>query len=101
LSNSITEGELTKIVAKFYTNEDGKISITEFKNYCYYEMTYVTWRAERARLEKVEKKAQLSRRFKITDALDDNDCGDEVHRTSKFFWKKNNNLEIRIFSQSC
>ena len=98
---SITEDELTKIVAKFDTNEDGKISIAEFKNYCYYEISSVAWRAERTRLEKSGEmkmlKAQLSRKFKITDALDENDCGDEVHRTSKFFWKTNNNLEIRIF----
>jgi Ca2+-binding EF-hand superfamily protein len=98
---SITADELTQIVNKFDKNEDGKISIAEFKNYCYYEIPSVAWKAERTRLEKTGEmkmlKAQLSRRFKVSDTLDENNCGEEVCRTSKFFWKTNNNVEIRVF----
>ena len=97
----ITAEELTNIVDKFDKNGDGEISIAEFKNYCYYEIPSVAWKAERTRLEKSGEmkmlKAQLSRRFRRVDFLDENDCGDEVHRTSKFFWKANNNVEIRVF----
>ena len=98
---SISEAELTEIVKKFDKNQDGKISIAEFKHYCYNEIQSVAWRAERTRLEKSGEmkmlKAQISRRFKPSDISDENDCGEEVHRTSKFFWKANNNVEIRIF----
>lgn len=98
---SITEDEIKQIVQKFDKNEDGKISIAEFKNYCYYEIPSVAWKAERTRLEKTGEmkmlKAQLSRRFKVSDESDENACGEEVFRTSKFFWKTNNNVEIRVF----
>jgi len=97
----LTDDELRMIVKKFDKNDDGKISIAEFKNYCYYNIHSVAWKAERTRLEKSGEmkmlQAQLSRRFKPGDNSDDSDCGEEVHRTSKFFWKTNNNVEIRIF----
>ncbi len=96
----ITDEELTKIVAKFDHNNDGKVSIDEFKNYCY-EIPTVPWKAERMRLERSGElsklKAQLSRRFKASDINDDHCCGEEVFHTSKFFWKTNNNVEIKLF----
>lgn len=96
----ITDEELTKIVKKFDHNNDGKVSIDEFKNYCY-EIPSVPWKAERMRLERSGElkklKAQLSRRFTLSDMEDGHSCGNKVHRTSKFFWKTNNNVEIRLF----
>ncbi len=92
--------ELAKIVRKFDHNKDGKISIDEFKNYCY-EIPTVAWKAERTRLERSGElkklKAQLSRRFTFSDTDDGHSCGDEVHKTTKFFWKTNNNVDIRLF----
>ena len=99
----VTDDELTQIVKKFDKNEDGQISIAEFKNYCYYEIPSVAWKAERTRVEKSGEmqmlRAQLSRRFTVKKSLvsDENDCGEEVYRTSKFFWKTNNNVEIRLY----
>ena len=85
---------------KFDHNNDGKVSIDEFKNYCY-DIPTVPWKAERARLERSGElsklKAQLSRRFKASDLNDDHSCGKEVFQTSKFFWKTNNNVKIRLF----
>lgn len=96
----ITDEELNKIINKFDHNQDGKISIDEFKNYCY-EIPTVPWKAEKMRLEKSGElkklKAQLSRRFTLSDINDGHSCGDEVFRTSKFFWKTNNNVEIRLY----
>ena len=96
----ITDEELTNIVEKFDHNNDGKVSIDEFKNYCY-EIPSVPWKAERMRLERSGElrklKAQLSRRFTLSDIEDGHSCGDEVYRSSKFFWKTNNNVEIRLF----
>lgn len=98
---AMTEEELTNIVKKFDMNDDGKISIAEFKNYCYFQIPSIAWKAERTRLEKSGEmkmlQAQLSRRFKLGECLDVNACGEEVCRTSKFFWKTNNNVEIRMF----
>lgn len=97
----VADDELRMIVRNFDNNDDGKISIAEFKNYCYYNIHSVAWKAERTRLEKSGEmkmlQAQLSRRFKPGDHSDESDCGEEVRRTSKFFWKTNNNVEIRIF----
>jgi Ca2+-binding protein (EF-Hand superfamily) len=98
---AMTEEELANIVKKFDMNDDGKISIAEFKNYCYFQIPSIAWKAERTRLEKSGEmkmlQAQLSRRFKLGECLDINACGEEVCRTSKFFWKTNNNVEIRMF----
>lgn len=98
---NMSDDELTDIVKKFDMNEDGKISIVEFKNYCYFQIPSIAWKAERTRLEKSGEmkmlQAQLSRRFKPGQWLDGNACGEEVYRTSKFFWKTNNNVEIRMF----
>ncbi len=102
----ITEEELDVLVDKFDKNGDGQICIDEFKNYCYYQITSVAWKAERSRLEasgEMQKiKATLSRRFTATETETDGGsykipCGDEVYRTSKFFWKSNNNVEIRTY----
>eukprot|EP00557_Chaetoceros_sp_GSL56_P001379 CAMPEP_0176495194 /NCGR_PEP_ID=MMETSP0200_2-20121128/10519_1 /TAXON_ID=947934 /ORGANISM="Chaetoceros sp., Strain GSL56" /LENGTH=542 /DNA_ID=CAMNT_0017893041 /DNA_START=546 /DNA_END=2175 /DNA_ORIENTATION=- len=94
---ALTDDELTNIVKKFDMNEDGKISIAEFKNYCYFQIPSIAWKAERTRLEKSGEmkmlQAQLSRRFKPGKCDDGNACGEEVYRTSKFFWKTNNNIE--------
>ena len=96
----ITDEELTKIVKKFDHNEDGKVSIDEFKNYCY-DIPSVPWKAERMRVERSGElrklRAQLSRRFTLSDAKDGHSCGEEVYRTSKLFWKTNDNVEIRFF----
>jgi Ca2+-binding EF-hand superfamily protein len=96
----ISDEELTGIVEKFDHNKDGQVSIDEFKNYCY-EISSVPWKAERMRLERSGElknlRAQLSRRFTLSDVEDGHSCGEEVYRTSKLFWKTNNNVEIRFF----
>ena len=102
----IKDEELTKIVKKFDKNKDGKISLVEFKNYCYTEIQSIAWKAERHRLEKngeMEKlRKQLCRRFTIRidnkpDEPDEHSCGEEVLRTSKLFWRTENTVEIRFF----
>lgn len=97
----ISEDELSRIIEKFDHNQDGLISIDEFKHYCY-EIPTLPWKAERTRLEKSGElrklRAQLSRRFTLSDkGNDENSCGDEVYQTTKFFWKTNNNVEIRLY----
>lgn len=98
----VSDDELEKIVKKFDHNNDGKISIDEFKHYCY-NIPSIPWKAEKSRLERSGElkklRAQLSRRFTIepTKVDDDHTCGNEVHKTSKFFWKTNNNVDIRLF----
>jgi len=48
----LEESEVKEIVVKFDTDGDGLISFAEFKNYCYYNINAVCWRAERLRMEK-------------------------------------------------
>jgi hypothetical protein len=99
----ITDEELTKIVKKFDKNNDEKISLVEFKNYCYTEIQSIAWKAERHRLEKngeMEKlRKQLCRRFtiRIDNKPDEHSCGEEVLRASKLFWRTENTVEIRLF----
>ena len=92
--------ELDNIVMKFDHNKDGQVSIDEFKNYCY-EIPTLPWKAEKLRLERTGElrklRAQLSRRFTLSDLDDRHSCGEEVYRTSKLFWKANNSTEIRLF----
>ena len=48
----LTPSELALLVAKFDVDGDGTISVDEFKDYCYYEIPALCWRAERLRMEK-------------------------------------------------
>jgi len=99
----VTDEDLNEIISKIDKNNDGSLTLAEFKNYCYYDIQSIAWKAERTRLEKSGEmkmlQAQLSRRFKPGDSSDESDCGEEVHQTSKFFWKTNNNVEIRLWFQ--
>lgn len=113
----ITEEELDGIVKKFDKNGDGQICIVEFKDYCYYQIPSVAWRAERTRLEKSGEmkklQAQLSRRFSISsitkensidtkeELVDEKPCGNEVLRTSKLFWKTSVRKLKDFISKKC
>jgi len=54
------DSEINEIVVKFDTDGDGKISFAEFKNYCYYKINAVCWRAERLRMEKSGEMSRLT-----------------------------------------
>lgn len=97
----LSDDELTDLVKKFDTDGDGRISIAEFKEYCY-KIPSLAWKAERQRLERsgMMKKLQAhsSRRFSGL-AKEENliSVGEQCFRTSKLFWRTNTTVEIRIY----
>mmetsp|Transcript_26315 Transcript_26315/g.38767 ORF Transcript_26315/g.38767 Transcript_26315/m.38767 type:complete len:461 (-) Transcript_26315:506-1888(-) len=100
----MSDEELSDLVSKFDVNNDGQISIAEFKNYCYYQIPSIAWKAERQRLEtsgEMKKlKAQLHRKFsgEIKEMVP---CGEQVYRTTKLFWKANLKLDVRLYYTKC
>lgn len=97
----LADDELDVMLTKFDINGDGFISIAEFKNYCY-SIPSICWKAERLRVENNGELEELKEEIKnslLKDAQKDKEepHGKEVLRTSKFFWKANSNVEIRIF----
>ena len=83
------------------TDGDGRISIAEFKEYCY-KIPSLAWKAERQRLERsgmMQKlQAHSSRKFSGL-AKEDNlvPAGEQCFRTSKLFWRTNTTVEIRLY----
>ena len=48
----LSDGEIKDLVNLFDMDGDGMVSNAEFKNYCYYKIPAVCWKAERMRMEK-------------------------------------------------
>lgn len=93
----LADDELDLILGKFDVNGDGFISVAEFKNYCY-SIPSICWKAERMRLEKTGELDEIKNSLlKYARKDEEEPYGKEVLRTSKFFWKANSNVEIRIF----
>lgn len=92
--------EIMILVKAISRIDDNTISLEEFKHYCYTKIQTIPWKAERLRLEEsgdMDKlEAQISRKFTgDVDAF--HSCGVEVFHSSKFFWRMNANLEIRLY----
>ena len=97
----LSDRELTELVAKFDTDGDGQISISEFKTYCY-QIPSLAWKAERQRLERngMMQKLKAHRSRKFSDLPDDDDkisCGEQVFRTSNVYWRTNTTVDIRLY----
>mmetsp|Transcript_6008 Transcript_6008/g.11356 ORF Transcript_6008/g.11356 Transcript_6008/m.11356 type:complete len:459 (+) Transcript_6008:522-1898(+) len=97
----LSDNELTELVAKFDTDGDGQISISEFKTYCY-QIPSLAWKAERQRLERngMMQKLNAHRSRKFSDLPDDDDkisCGEQVFRTSNVYWRTNTTVDIRLY----
>eukprot|EP00586_Coscinodiscus_wailesii_P013276 CAMPEP_0172508994 /NCGR_PEP_ID=MMETSP1066-20121228/216681_1 /TAXON_ID=671091 /ORGANISM="Coscinodiscus wailesii, Strain CCMP2513" /LENGTH=429 /DNA_ID=CAMNT_0013287265 /DNA_START=318 /DNA_END=1607 /DNA_ORIENTATION=- len=100
----LSDDELDDLVTKFDTNGDGTISLAEFKHYCYHNISTVPWKAERQRLERTGEMEVLKEnlfghldRGAVEEEVAMVSCGEEVHVTTKLFWKDNINLDIRLF----
>jgi hypothetical protein len=97
---SFSPEEIMILVKAISKNDYSVISLEEFKHYCANDIQTIPWKAERLRLEEsgdMERlKAQISRKFK-GDIDSFHSCGDEVFYSSKFFWRLNANIEIRLY----
>ena len=97
----VTNKELDDLVTKFDLNDDGLISLAEFKKYCLFEIPHVAWKAERKRQEAngqiilLKAKIEEERRAKSCDTI--YPCGEKVISTSKLFWKNDVTVNVSIF----
>lgn len=103
LGYECSEDESSYVTDRFDLNNDGMISLEEFKHFCYNDIQSVAWKAERQRLQAA---AATSRDDNTTDT----DCtiqvfdikeikyaaGNVVHSTSKLFWKDNISVNIQL-----
>lgn len=96
-----SDEELSIFLGKMDKNGDDKISMAEFKNYCYSDLSSVSWKAERNRMERSGEmeilKAQISHEVESSDTPDQHICVKEVYHTSKIFWRTNNNVDIKLY----
>jgi len=99
----LTDEELSSLVKRFDLNNDGLISLAEFKKYCLYEIPHVSWKAERSRREATGEMAEIrakideERRGNATTSNKMYSYGLEFCETSKLFWKINFRVDIRMF----
>ena len=95
------DDELDLITNKFDVSGDGFISLKEFQHYCYHEISSVSWKAERQRLENATDSEKITGdvsdrssegRFDLKEIIFS--CGPEVYKTSKLFWKIELSVDI-------
>lgn len=96
----MSDEELDELVIKFDTNEDDMISLDEFRNYCYFQIPSLAWKAERQRLEKSGEMEMLRNRLSTRlsrRSLHKMDCGKEFCNTTKLFWRTKTTLHVRMY----
>lgn len=103
LGYECTEDEEEYVKDRFDLNNDGMISLEEFKHFCYNDIQSVAWKAERQRLEAVtatssdDKTTDTDSTIQVFDIKEIKyAAGNVVHSTSKLFWKDNISVNIQL-----
>jgi len=96
-----TDHEVIELGKMFDVEQDGTVSLAEFKTYCYYHIDTVPWKAERSRLEKsggiLQVTKDLKKDFHKRLPLKIYNCGKAVYKGDKVFWRIDTSLEIAIY----
>ena len=96
----LADEELDELVQNFDVDNDGMISLDEFRTFCYFKIPSLAWKAERQRLEQSGEMDVLKKRLssRLSNQSDNQvSCGFEFCNTSKLFWRINANVQIHMY----